>query len=93
MNDTNLSEATLGPHPAKPTRSGPQPRSQSAMAVLSAAPSLALAALTAAPLTAAIRIAAHFGDSQTAALIRDDCGNALMTGTLHALKWPECAGD
>jgi hypothetical protein len=58
-----------------------------------AAPSLALTALAAVPLTTAVRVAGHFGDPQTAAVLADRCHSAFSSGALHAMKWPDCAGD
>jgi hypothetical protein len=87
MNDVDPSAAT-----ADPPRLNKQPRRRPA-ARLAGPPSLVLAALAAAPLTAAIRIASHFGDPQTAAVLAEDCRNAFASGALHTLKWPDCAGD
>jgi hypothetical protein len=83
---TTDTDSTEQPSPAAPRR-------RPAITLLTAAPSLALAALAAAPLTAAVRLASHFGDSQTLAVIGDECNRALATGALHTLKWPDCAGD
>jgi hypothetical protein len=69
-----------------------QPRRRSTTG-FTAAPSLALAVLAAAPLAAVVRIVSHFGDPQTAAVLANDCSNAFSSGALHVLKWPDCAGD
>jgi hypothetical protein len=88
MNDAESDGATADVEP--PSSGEPQPRPPT---LLIAAPSLALAALVAAPLTVAVRIASHFADPQTAALVADDCRNAFTNSAFHTLKWPLCGGD
>jgi len=77
---------------AAPPSSG-EPRARSRITRLTAAPSLALTALAAAPVTVAVRIASNFGDPQTVAIAADDCRNAFATSAFHTLKWPLCGGD
>jgi hypothetical protein len=91
MNDTISSEIGSNTTPFAPS-AGRQPRRPLA-ARLSAAPSLALTALAAAPLAAAARIAFHFGDPQTVAVLADECDKAFASGALNTVKWPLCAGD
>ncbi len=76
------------------TSSGPTGQYRQRFATrFTAAPSLGLTALAAVPLTTALRIASHFGDPQTVTALAEGCSNALASGALHAMKWPECAGD
>ncbi len=63
------------------------------MGRLTAAPSLALAALAAAPLAAAVRIAAHVGDPQAIVAIGDECISPLLNSAVQLMKVPNCAGD
>ena len=93
MNDLDPAAATPGAGPSEPPPRRKPSRPRAAVATLTAAPALALTALAAAPLTAAVRIASHFGDPQTVTLLADRCDYALTSGALHVLKWPECAGD
>jgi hypothetical protein len=75
--------------PSAPKR----PRGRLGSSFLTAAPALAIAALTAAPMAAAIRIGAGVGAPQATGILAQDCKLSLVTGALSTLKWPDCTGD
>lgn len=94
--DVDPATATAGAAPFQPPVTAvvsEQPRRMRTTLLLSAVPAAAVAALTAAPLAAAIRIGATVGTPDAVIVLADECHAAIATGALNTLKWPLCGGD